>query len=108
MTLRRARTADEYVGWIKQAAFEIQDLRACLEYELEDLTHMPGFLDPLQQSIQDVLNAMQSGRYQFGHEDLPFMDLMPRFADDIPFNVLLKQINATHRHGLEVETNTDL
>jgi hypothetical protein len=46
---------------------------------------------------------MQDGRDNLGREDLPFMDAVARFADEIPFHTLLKQINETHRRGLEVE-----
>jgi hypothetical protein len=29
MSLRRARTAEEYAEWVKQAMFEVEDLRDC-------------------------------------------------------------------------------
>jgi hypothetical protein len=103
MSLRRARSADEYVGWVKQAVFEVDDLRNCLEYELEDLTRFPAYLDPLAQGIKGLYKQMQDGHYQFGREDLSFMDLVHRFGEEIPFNTLLKQINETHRRGIEVE-----
>jgi hypothetical protein len=32
------------------------------------------------------------------------MELANRYADQIPFHPLLKQINETHRRGLDVET----
>jgi hypothetical protein len=102
MSLRRARTAAEYGDWVKQAAFEVGDLRDCLEYELEDLSKFPAFLEPLQQGIQGLYQSMVEGRYQFGREDLPFMDLAERYADEIPFVTLLKQINETHRKGLDL------
>jgi len=102
MSLRRARTADEYISWVKQAVFEVDDLRACLEYELEDLNRFPAYLDPLERGIKDLFETMQTGRYQFGREDLPFMDLVHRFGEEIPFGTLLKQINETHRRGIEV------
>lgn len=103
MTLRRARSAEEYIEWVKQAVFEVQDLRECLEYELEDMNKFPAFLDPLQESINGVYQAMAGGNYHFGREDLPFMGILARYAGEIPFNTLLKQINETHRHGLEVQ-----
>jgi len=103
MSLRRAKTVDEYVEWVRQAVFEVDDLRACLEFELEDLNRFPAFLDPLDQGIKSVFKSMQEGTYNFGREDLPFMDLAEKYADDIPFLTLLKQINETHRRGLEVE-----
>lgn len=103
MSLRRARSVDEYVEWVRQAVFEVQDLRECLEFELEDLARFPAYLDPLQDGINALYAAMKDGSYGFGREDLPFMDLVARFADQIPFHTLLKQINETHRRGLEVD-----
>jgi len=107
MSLRRAKTVDEYVDWVRQAVFEIDDLRNCLEFELEDLNRFPAFLDPLDQGIKAVYKSMQDGSYNFGREDLPFMDLAEKYADDIPFLTLLKQINETHRKGLEVDGGED-
>lgn len=104
MTLRRARSVDEYVDWMKQAVFEVEDLRECLEYELEDLKKFPAFLDPLEESVKAVYTSMRQGTYHFGREDLPFMDILVRHADEIPFHSLLKQINETHRKGLDVVT----
>jgi hypothetical protein len=107
MSLRRAKTVDEYVEWVRQAVFEVGDLRDCLEFELEDLTRFPAFLDPLEQGIKDLYESMKAGTYSFGREDLPFMDLAEKYADEIPFVTLLKQINETHRKGLEVAGEGD-
>jgi len=30
MSLRRAKSVDEYVHWVRQAVFEVGDLRDCL------------------------------------------------------------------------------
>ena len=105
MSLRRARSVDEYVDWVRQAVFEVGDLRECLEYELEDLTRFPAFLDPLEAGIKGIYRSMQDGTYVFGRDDLPFMDLAERYSDEIPFHTLLKQINETHRKGLEVDND---
>jgi hypothetical protein len=102
MSLRRAKSPEEYVDWVKQAVFEVGDLRDCYEYELEDLTKFPTFLEPLEQSINQLYETMKQGSYQFGREDLPFMDLVHRFGEEIPFSTLLNQINETHRKGIEV------
>jgi len=104
MSLRRARSVDEYVEWVRQAVFEVEDLRECLEYEVEDMARFPAFLDPLEEGIKALYRSMEEGTYGFGREDLPFMDLAGRFSDEIPFHTLLKQINETHRRGLEVES----
>jgi hypothetical protein len=102
MSLRRAKSVDEYVEWVRQAVFEVGDLRECLEYELEDLDRFPSFLDPLEEGIKGIYRSMQEGTYVFEREDLPFMELTERYSQDIPFHTLLKQINETHRRGLEV------
>jgi hypothetical protein len=102
MSLRRAKSAEEYAEWVKQALFEVEDLRECMMYELEDMNRFPAFLEPLEAGIRAVYDAMCEGRYAFGREDLPFMDLAAAHADEIPFHTLLKQINDTHRHGLEI------
>jgi len=103
MSLRRARTVDEYVEWVRQAVFEVDDLRACLEFETEDVRQFPDFLDPLDEGIKGLHQSMLDGTYAFGREDLAFMDLAAQFAEEIPFHTLLKQINETHRRGLEVD-----
>jgi hypothetical protein len=103
MAVRRARSAQEYGEMVKQAVFEVADLRDCLEYEMEDLQRFPDFLDPLQEGIKQIHAAMVAGSYHFGREDLPFMDLALEHADDIPFLFLLKRINETHRRGIDVD-----
>ncbi len=107
MSLRRAKTADEYIEWVKQAVFEVEDLRACLEFEIEEMGSFPGFLDPLEQGIKELYDSMKEERYQFGREDLPFMELVHNYGGEIPFATLLKQINATHRKGMEVDSDDD-
>ena len=104
MSLRRAKSADEYVEWVKNAVFEVDDLRDCLLYEMEDdMIRFPAWLEPLTEGIKDLYNRMAEGSYHFGREDLPFMEIVHRHGDQIPFHTLLKQINETHREGLEIE-----
>ena len=45
---------------------------------------------------------MVAGTYQFGREDLAFMEVLRRHEHQVPFHSLLKQINETHRKGLDV------
>lgn len=82
--------------------FEVGDLRDCMMYELEGMIRFPVFLEPLEAGIRGVYDAMREGRYSFGREDLPFMDIAAAHAGEIPFHALLKQINDTHRRGLDV------
>jgi len=75
MSLRRANSTGKYAEWVKQAVFEVGDLRDCMMYELEDMTRFPAFLEPLEAGIRGIYDAMREGRYSFGREDLPFMDI---------------------------------
>jgi hypothetical protein len=105
MTIQRARTPEEYADWVQQAKFEVADLRACLMYDMEELAEggrFPAFLESLEQSIDAIYQAMCKGEYAFGREDLPFIEILDRHYEQIPFYVLLKQINETHRFGLDV------
>jgi hypothetical protein len=105
MAPQRARTAKEYADWVGQARFEVSDLRECLLYDMEEVGEtgrFPAFLETLEQGIQGVFDAMRNGEYAFGREDLPFMEIVEMHADQIPFAILLRQINETHRRGLDV------
>ena len=102
MSLGRARSAEEYAEWVNQAMFEVGDLKDCLFYEIEDLQRFPAYIEPLEEGVKRVYDAMVAGTYQFGREDLPFMEVVRLYEDQIPFHTLLKQINETHRRGLDV------
>jgi len=105
MTVQRARSAEEYAEWVKQAKFEVEDMRLCLVYDQDEIGEgrlFPTFLEPLSDSIETIYQSMCSGEYTFGREDLPFVEILDRHANDIPFYLLLRQINETHRYGLDV------
>ncbi len=102
MAIQRARTAQEYAEWVKQAHFEVGDLKECLLYEAEEMATFPAYLEPLEKGIGDLYAAMCEGSYSFGREDLSFMEVANRHGDEIPFHILLQQINETHRRGLDV------
>ncbi len=103
MSLPRARTVDEYVNWVQQAIFEIGDLKDCLLYEVEHLASFPAFIEPVETGLNKIFQDMKEGTYHFDREDFPFFEIALRHADDIPFLTLLKQINETHRKGLDID-----
>ena len=103
MLLRRAENVEESIDWVKNARFEVRDLKECVMFEAEEMPRFPVYLEPLEQSINKLYQDMCDGVYHFGREDLPYMDLVPQFGDIIPFHLLLKQINETHRKGLEID-----
>jgi len=105
MALRRAKTVEEYVEWVKSAVFEVDDLKECLLFEAEEdmAARFPAYLEPLEKGIKQLYQDMRDGKYHFGREDLPFMEVAHLYGDQIPFHTLLKQINETHRKGLEID-----
>lgn len=107
MALRRAKSAEEYAEWVKSVMFEVGDLKDCMLYETESLTSFPAWLEQLEDSVKEVYDAMCNGTYNFGREDLRFMDIVNLMGDEIPFSILLRQINDTHRRGLQIDEDDD-
>ena len=102
--MRRPRTADEYVELVRQAMYEVDELRACLDYDHESMKHMAPFIDDLERHVNKVYDDMKQGSYIFQpNADLPFMEIVNKWGDSIPFYQLLRVINQTHREGLDVE-----
>lgn len=107
MSIQRARTPEEYVEWVQQAVFEVGDLRNCLEFEMEQMSSFPSYLDPLEEGVKTLFRSMQDGTYVYGREDLPFMEVVDQFGEEIPFSRLLKQINETHRKGMQLSDDEE-
>ena len=98
----RPRTPEEYVDLVEQALFEIEELRASAEYDMEEMGEALGFVDELEAAVRALLESMRDGSYRFADEDLPFMRLIePVHESLLPFKSLLKLINDTHRQGLD-------
>lgn len=104
MAIPRARSVEEYVDWVDQAIYEVEELRLSAEYDMEDLGTSLTFVDELEKHVRELRSTMEDGSYRFANEDLPFMEYVDRYdVDLLPFGFLLRQINETHRKGLDVE-----
>jgi len=89
---------------VEQALFEIEDLRAAAEYDMDSLGAATEFLEELERDVRALRASMADGSYQFGSEDLPFVRVVAKQDERIlPFKSLLLKINETHRKGLEVD-----
>lgn len=101
---QRPTTPEGYIDLIKQAIFEVEDLRAAIEYDVEGMAGSTGFIDDLETQVKAVYKSMEDGTYQFEDKDLPFMALAREHGTfSLPFRDLLKIINDTHRMGLDSE-----
>ena len=72
--------------WVKQARFEVQDLRNCLLYDMEDIGERGCFrlfLDLLEQGVSQVYEAMCNGEYSLTGGSA-FSEVAEANADQIP------------------------
>lgn len=100
--MKRASTMKEYQELITQALFDIQDLRASVEFDEEFMHEALVFVDPLEAYILELKQALAEGNYQFSNTNLPFMPIVYQTPGSLlPFKQLLIQINETHIHGLD-------
>lgn len=101
--LKTAESLEAYHEMIRQALFEVDDLRAALEYDAED-TDMGAawkFIDGLEQDLRSLAAEVADGSHRFEDRDLPFMAVVMRQPRHVlPFRNLLRLINDTHRKGL--------
>lgn len=95
-----AKSLDEYIDWVKQALFEIEDLRASVEFDEEFIGDALIFLDPLEGEIKKLHNDLVNDRYEFSSESLSFMQIVEQNGPTLlPFKFLLQRINETHTKG---------
>ena len=100
----RAHSTEEYVDMVRQAIDETFDLRQAIEFDEEFMAEGRSLVDELEKILKDLYESMKDGSYQFATGDLPYMDLMKNYHEQmVPFRYLLKRINETHNKGLELE-----
>ena len=102
--IKRPRTPEAYIDFVKQAVFEVEDLRAAIEYDTDGMQESIGYIDELEKHIKSVYNSMADGSYEFQDKDLPFMEIVRQHGSfELPFRDLLNIINKTHRNGLDID-----
>lgn len=95
------KTMDEYIDMVHQAVYEVDELRACIEDDEEEMERYLPFIDQLDNYLRALYEALVAGHYRLpGDADLPFMPVVAHFGHDIPFKDLLQEINRVHRQGL--------
>lgn len=102
--MKRARTVDEYVSLIKDALYEVEDMRAAIEYDEEGMGGGSKIINELEDILKDLYKQMQAGEYCWRTGDLSYMSLIRNLDDGVvPFMSLLTRINDTHKNGLETD-----
>jgi hypothetical protein len=99
----RARSAEEYAGLVDQVIFDLQELRASTDYDMETIDANPAYLGLLLEELRELRASMADGSYLFGRTDLELMRIVKQHNErELPFIRLLYQINETHKRGLDV------
>ncbi|HHB11787.1 MAG TPA: hypothetical protein ENK62_01135 [Chromatiales bacterium] len=102
--MMRPRTLEAFHELVKQALFEIDELRAAVEYELDEEGPPPELelLGPIRAELEELLARLDAGSYDFGGEPLRYMaHIQALDTPGLPIRPLLLRINDTHCHGLE-------
>jgi hypothetical protein len=100
--MKKPDTLDEFMDLLHQAVYEVDELRACIEDDYEEMARYTPFLDGLDTELRKLFTDMTAGKFEdfgMGH-DLPYMPILLRFERDIPFRDLLRTINQAYREGL--------
>lgn len=102
--MKRASTVEEYVALIKDAIYEVEEMRAAIEFDEEFMTEASVYINELDRILNEILDTMKDGSYCWRTGDLAFMGMV-RDLDErvLPFRSLLIRINDTHKNGLEPE-----
>lgn len=98
--MNQPKTMDELIDLVHQAVYEVDELRACIEDEPDEMERYTPFIDQLDRQLRALFDDMTGGRYTCPAEaDLDFMLLVQKWGRDIPFKPLLVAINQAHRNG---------
>ncbi len=102
--MNKPKTIAEFMDLVEQARFEIEELRAAIEYDPEDMTEAMGFVGFLESQVGELAIQLRAGGHEFRDEDLPFMAVVSKQSTHwLPFKSLLELINHIHRTGLDIE-----
>ena len=102
--MRRARTVEEYVALLKDALYEVEEMRASIAFDEEGMGASVPYMDEIESCLKGIFEQMKTGDYCWNTGDLPYVSVI-RDLDDgtIPFRSLLVRINDTHKNGLETD-----
>ena len=104
----RAKSMQEYADIIKEALFEIDDLRASVEYDEDFMSGATSFLGDLERGVRALLKSVEDGSYEFGKGELPFIGIVRSARDDLlPFKHLFMRIEMTHKQGLDEQVPSE-
>jgi hypothetical protein len=104
--MKNPKTVDEYIDLVHQAVYEVDELRAVVEEDEDRKGMILPWVDAMDRELRGMYETMVNGTYQFDPNgpDLPIMEIIKKFGQNIPFKPLLNVINHTHRFGLDIDS----
>ncbi len=103
--VNRPASMDDYIELVESALFDVEELRMSVEFDMEFMESALSFVEPLESGLRDLLRSLQDGSHEFTDVDLSFMPIVEAQPSVmLPFKPVLRQINETHRKGLQDET----
>ncbi|MEZ5540511.1 MAG: hypothetical protein R3F42_00510 [Pseudomonadota bacterium] len=100
----RPKTANAYAALVKQAIFELEDIRDAAGFDFDEVEHNLGFVEVLLKELRALRAAMADGSYRFDRFDLPMMRVVKKYTEkELPCIKLLYLINETHLQGLDID-----
>ncbi len=95
-------TTREFLECIDQVLFELDALLESIGYdEKDDFEPFTPVYERLKKELLQLREAVAAGRHEFATgRDLPFMRIVQRYGDVIPFHRALHSVNDAHLSGL--------
>ena len=98
------RTQDEYLDLVDQVIFETEEVLMCADDEGDPEDHEFSDILPVYEQLSKELKKLHAdvlqGRHAIGKgEDLPFMPLVAKWKERIPFHDLLAALNYVYKTG---------
>jgi len=104
LTKQDPSNLEEYLGLIEQALFEISDLKAVIEFDMEGMESSLGIVEELELDLQRLKTNLSSGEHIYANGDLPYMSKIKKLNyRTLPFKSLLEDINRVHRNGMRID-----
>ena len=98
----KANSLAEFKSLVREALDEIDDLRASIDYDEENMAGALGFIDELDAGVRQLYERIENGDYQPKQGELVFMEVVHNAdADLLPFKNLFSRIEQSHKLGFD-------
>jgi hypothetical protein len=99
------KTRDEFLDLVDQLIFEIEEVLMCAQDEGDpedsEFSELLPMYEQLSQDLKQLHAEVMQGRHAFGaDQDVPFMPLVNKWKDRLPFYNLFATLNIANRQGL--------